>query len=103
MCTNCCLDALKAAHRKRVDYVGPWIPEPLQIDTGSDPEADLERAQSLTTGPARAPRFPRPRAVGESDKGSLTMIRQIRFRGLRVPPGLAKGSAGRSPKGRSNP
>jgi len=49
ICTNCCLDALKAAHRKRVDYVGPWIPEPLQIDAGSDPEADLERAQSLTT------------------------------------------------------
>jgi RNA polymerase sigma-70 factor (ECF subfamily) len=49
VCTNCCLDGLKAAHRKRVDYVGPWIPEPLQIDTGSDPEADLDRAQSLTT------------------------------------------------------
>lgn len=49
VCTNCCLDALKAAHRKRVDYVGPWIPEPLQIDAGSDPEAELERAQSLTT------------------------------------------------------
>jgi len=49
VCTNCCLDALKAAHRKRIDYVGPWIPEPLQVDAGSDPEADLERAQSLTT------------------------------------------------------
>jgi RNA polymerase sigma-70 factor (ECF subfamily) len=49
VCTNCCLDALKAAHRKRVDYVGPWIPEPLQFDTGSDPETDLDRAQSLTT------------------------------------------------------
>ena len=49
ICTNCCLDFLKAAHRKRVDYVGPWIPEPLQIDSGSDPEADLDRAQSLTT------------------------------------------------------
>ncbi|WP_422374005.1 RNA polymerase sigma factor SigJ [Roseibium sp.] len=49
VCSNCCLDALKAAHRKRVDYVGPWIPEPLQVDAGSDPEIDLERAQSLTT------------------------------------------------------
>lgn len=49
VCTNRCLDFLKAAHRKRVDYVGPWIPEPLQIDSGSDPEADLDRAQSLTT------------------------------------------------------
>ncbi|MEQ8780251.1 MAG: RNA polymerase sigma factor SigJ [Roseibium album] len=49
ICTNRCLDYLKAAHRKRVDYVGPWIPEPLQTDAGSDPETDLERAQSLTT------------------------------------------------------
>ncbi|MEO9530406.1 RNA polymerase sigma factor SigJ [Roseibium sp.] len=49
VCTNCCLDHLKAAHRQRVDYVGPWIPEPLQIEAGSDPERDLGRAQSLTT------------------------------------------------------
>ena len=49
VCTNRCLDFLKAAHRKRVDYVGPWIPEPLQTETGTDPEADLERAESLTT------------------------------------------------------
>ncbi|MCV0425252.1 MAG: RNA polymerase sigma factor SigJ [Roseibium sp.] len=49
ICTNRCLDVLKAAHRKRVDYVGPWIPEPLQIETETDPESDLERAQSLTT------------------------------------------------------
>lgn len=49
LCTNRCLDYLKAAHRKRVDYVGPWIPEPLQIGTQDDPERDLERAQSLTT------------------------------------------------------
>jgi RNA polymerase sigma-70 factor (ECF subfamily) len=49
VCTNCCLDILKAAHRKRVDYVGPWIPEPLQFESGSDPETDLDRAQSLTT------------------------------------------------------
>ncbi|MET1416386.1 RNA polymerase sigma factor SigJ [Roseibium sp. HPY-6] len=49
ICTNRCLDYLKAAHRKRVDYVGPWIPEPLQTDAGSDPETDLDRAQSLTT------------------------------------------------------
>lgn len=49
VCTRCCLDHLKAAHRKRVDYVGPWIPEPLQVDAGSDPESDLVRAESLTT------------------------------------------------------
>jgi RNA polymerase sigma factor (sigma-70 family) len=49
VCTRCCLDHLKAAHRKRVDYVGPWIPEPLQIDAGSDPESDLVRTESLTT------------------------------------------------------
>ncbi|WP_428671620.1 RNA polymerase sigma factor SigJ [Roseibium sp.] len=49
VCTNCCLDVLKSAHKKRVDYVGPWIPEPLQIGTETDPESDLTRAESLTT------------------------------------------------------
>ncbi len=49
VCTNRCLDLLKSAHLKRVDYVGPWIPEPLQIGTETNPESDLERAQSLTT------------------------------------------------------
>lgn len=47
-CTNRCLDHLKSAHNKRVDYVGPWIPEPLQIEAGPTPETDLERAETLT-------------------------------------------------------
>lgn len=47
-CTNRCLDVLKSAGRQRVDYVGPWIPEPLQIEAGVTPESDLERAESLT-------------------------------------------------------
>ena len=42
VCTNCCLDTLKAAHRKRVDYVGPWIPEPqLWQDPVPSPHGDL--------------------------------------------------------------
>ncbi|MCX2724707.1 RNA polymerase sigma factor SigJ [Roseibium salinum] len=49
VCTNRCLDLLKSAHKKRVDYVGPWIPEPLHIELGTTPESDLDRAQSLTT------------------------------------------------------
>ncbi|MTH98866.1 RNA polymerase sigma factor SigJ [Roseibium sp. RKSG952] len=48
VCTNRCLDLLKSAHKKRVDYVGPWIPEPLHIELDQSPETDLERAQSLT-------------------------------------------------------
>ena len=32
-----------------MSYVGPWIPEPLQTETISLQEADLDRAQSLTT------------------------------------------------------
>lgn len=49
VCTNRCLDLLKAASRTRVDYVGPWIPEPLQTETSFSQEDDLDRAQSLTT------------------------------------------------------
>lgn len=48
-CTNRCLDILKSAHRQRVDYVGPWLPEPLQTETAVGPEDEIERSQSLTT------------------------------------------------------
>jgi RNA polymerase sigma-70 factor, ECF subfamily len=36
-CTRLCLDHLKSAHRKRVAYVGEWLPEPL-IDETADKE-----------------------------------------------------------------
>lgn len=49
VCTNRCLDLLKSAHKKRVKYVGPWIPEPLQTETMATPESELARAESLTT------------------------------------------------------
>ena len=49
VCTNRCLDLLKAASRTRVEYIGPWIPEPLQTETLATQEDDLERAETLTT------------------------------------------------------
>jgi RNA polymerase sigma-70 factor (ECF subfamily) len=48
-CTNRCLDMLKSAGRQRVDYVGPWLPEPLQTETVGGPDEKLELASSLTT------------------------------------------------------
>jgi RNA polymerase sigma factor (sigma-70 family) len=51
-CTRHCLDLLKAADRARVDYVGTWLPEPVQtveaLDQGSPSEA-ATLASSLTT------------------------------------------------------
>src|SRR5690349_18225169 len=38
------LDALKAAHRKRETYVGPWLPEPQIEPLGIQP---VEMAESL--------------------------------------------------------
>ncbi len=49
VCTNGCLDRLKAAHRTRVDYVGPWIPDQIQTDYQAGPEERVEIASSLTT------------------------------------------------------
>ena len=49
VCTNRCLDILKSAGRKRVDYIGPWLPEPLQTETVESAEDRLELASSLTT------------------------------------------------------
>jgi RNA polymerase sigma-70 factor (ECF subfamily) len=45
--TRRCLDVLRAAHRARVDYVGPWLPEPIQRIV--PPGADSKLAASLTT------------------------------------------------------
>ena len=51
-CTRRCIDLLRAAHRTRVDYVGSWLPEPIQAelaDAGSEPEAQWSLASSLST------------------------------------------------------
>jgi RNA polymerase sigma-70 factor, ECF subfamily len=44
------LDRLRARHRERVDYVGPWLPEPIveSVD-GGDPARAAELSDSLTT------------------------------------------------------
>ena len=49
VCTNRCLDMLKSGSRKRVDYVGPWLPDYLQTEFEVSPEERLEVASSLTT------------------------------------------------------
>jgi RNA polymerase sigma factor (sigma-70 family) len=46
-CTRRCIDLLRSAHRTRVDYVGPWLPEP--IHTPVEDMLDLQLASSLTT------------------------------------------------------
>ena len=46
-CTRRCLDLLRAPHRSRVDYVGPWLPEPVQAIAPDDSDALF--AESLTT------------------------------------------------------
>jgi len=49
ICTNLCVDMLRAAHRTRVDYVGSWLPEPIHTREDDTPESRLELASSLTT------------------------------------------------------
>lgn len=49
ICTRRCLDLLRSAHRTRVNYVGAWLPEPIQTPTENEAEARLDLASSLTT------------------------------------------------------
>ncbi|WEX88472.1 RNA polymerase sigma factor SigJ [Sinorhizobium garamanticum] len=48
-CTRRCLDLLKSAHRKRVDYVGAWLPEPIHTASDDNVEEKLALTSSLTT------------------------------------------------------
>lgn len=41
--TRICLDRLKEAHTKRVDYVGPWLPEPILTEGDA-----VEAAESIS-------------------------------------------------------
>lgn len=45
--TRLCLDHLKSAQARRVEYVGPWLPEPLAGETLGDGSAEPD-AQSLS-------------------------------------------------------
>ena len=45
--TRQALNALRAGARRREDYIGPWLPEPLLLDE-QDPAADLVLAESVS-------------------------------------------------------
>jgi len=45
--TRQALNALRADARRREDYVGPWLPEPLLLDD-QDPSADVILAESVS-------------------------------------------------------
>jgi RNA polymerase sigma-70 factor (ECF subfamily) len=45
--TRQALNALRAGARRREDYIGPWLPEPLLLDE-ADPSADVVLAESVS-------------------------------------------------------
>lgn len=42
------IDRLRAAKTQRTDYVGPWLPEPLEIDESPNPERHAELAEQIS-------------------------------------------------------
>ncbi len=49
VCTRHCLDLLRSADRARVEYVGTWLPEPVQTANDDAPDRASALASSLTT------------------------------------------------------
>jgi RNA polymerase sigma-70 factor (ECF subfamily) len=45
--TRLCIDQLRSARVKREEYIGPWLPEPLMMESPPDPTI---LAESLSTG-----------------------------------------------------
>ncbi len=46
-----CMDQLQLAHRKREQYVGPWLPEPIRTAEtleAADPEKQVEMEESIS-------------------------------------------------------
>ncbi|HVI86747.1 MAG TPA: sigma-70 family RNA polymerase sigma factor [Dongiaceae bacterium] len=49
VCARRCIDLLRSAQRTRVDYVGPWLPEPIHTAAAETPETGMTLASSLAT------------------------------------------------------
>lgn len=49
LCTRQCIDLLRSAHKARLDYVGTWLPEPVEAELDASPEQAQELAASLST------------------------------------------------------
>ena len=49
VCTNRCLDILRSSHRKKTDYIGPWLPESIATSDTADAAQSVEMASSLST------------------------------------------------------
>ncbi|HYG87136.1 MAG TPA: RNA polymerase sigma factor SigJ [Azospirillum sp.] len=47
-CTRRCIDLARSARQARVDYVGAWLPEPIQTVTDETPESASELSSSLS-------------------------------------------------------
>jgi len=47
--TRISIDVLRSSRRRREEYVGPWLPEPLLADPYDDPERSAELADSMST------------------------------------------------------
>lgn len=48
-CTRRCIDLLRSAHKTRVEYVGAWLPEPIQTASETMTDETPELAASLTS------------------------------------------------------
>lgn len=48
--TRLALDRIRTLSRRREEYVGPWLPEPVTVATDPDPAAASELAESMTLG-----------------------------------------------------
>ena len=44
--TRLCIDHMRSARVRRESYVGPWLPEPVRIEHGADPEHHAMLAES---------------------------------------------------------
>ena len=85
--TRQALNALRADARRREDYVGPWLPEPLLLDE-QDPSADVVLAESVSMAMLVRAGDAEPRRAGRvrAARGVRVRLRRNRLRGGQAAP-----------------
>jgi len=49
VCSRLCLDRLKSAARTRETYIGPWLPEPMEMGRAAPQDSALETYDTVST------------------------------------------------------
>lgn len=87
-CTRLCIDELRSARRRRLSYVGPWLPDPLVEPQQATQLEGIQRRESLSAGFLLL-----LERLGPNERAAFVLAEAFDFDGRRIAALLGKSEA----------